>query len=392
MDEQLNYTPSAAFQSGDISGYGGQALTLQTSRNSSSVLGEVNLPLLKSLETDIAVRRDQYPNVSSTNPKISFRYQPVSQALVRASWGKGFREGSLPELYNPQTFGTTAFIKDPANGVSNQWNETLGGNPNLKPERSEQSSIGLVLDPVKGLSMSIDYWKINVRDLITTLGASAVIKGNYAGDPAYAGMVTRDGSGTITNIMNTNVNAGGVKVAGIDLDVRWQFLKSADYGTYTAHLNGTYLTKYDETLPDGSVQPSIGATYLPDDSETALTAVQNGGIIFRWRHQLTLDWQYKQFGLSLTQNYQSGYRDAPRADCSVCDITEQVRHGSFQTWDLQGTYTGIKNLTLRAGVKNLFNKLPPIDYNAGLYFQSGYDPTYYDAHGMFGYLTATYKF
>jgi iron complex outermembrane receptor protein len=170
-------------------------------------------------------------------------------------------------------------------------------------------------------------------------------------------------------------------------------LKSADLGNFSTRLNGTYVSKYDEKLPDGSIQHSIGATYLPDSSETALTAVAAGGIIFRWKHQLSFDWMYKQtFGLTLTQNYQSGYLDSPRVDCSVCDITDQVKHGAFQTWDLQGSYTGIKNLTLRAGVKNLTNKRPPVDYNAGLYFQAGYDPTYYDAHGQFGWVSAKYAF
>jgi iron complex outermembrane receptor protein len=47
---------------------------------------------------------------------------------------------------------------------------------------------------------------------------------------------------------------------------------------------------------------------------------------------------------------------------------------------------------LRAGLKNMFNRLPPDVITLNQYFQTGYDPTYYDPHGMFGYLNATYKF
>jgi iron complex outermembrane receptor protein len=116
----------------------------------------------------LGLRTDRYPNATSTNPKISFRYQPLSQLLVRASYGRGFRVGALPELNNPQTVATTATFTDPVSGTSGQFSQTVGGNANLKPEKSEQSSLGLVIDPVPGVSIAVDYWKINVNNLITT--------------------------------------------------------------------------------------------------------------------------------------------------------------------------------------------------------------------------------
>lgn len=66
--------------------------------------------------------------------------------------------------------------------------------------------------------------------------------------------------------------------------------------------------------------------------------------------------------------------------------------GAFSTWDIQGSYAGIKNLTLTAGIKNLFNRKPTDVITAGSYFQAGYDPTWYDVHGQTGYLSANYKF
>jgi iron complex outermembrane receptor protein len=129
-----------------------------------------------------------------------------------------------------------------------------------------------------------------------------------------------------------------------------------------------------------------------DANGSNLNAVSAGGILFKWKHQLSFDWKYKEYGLGLTQNYQSGYQDGVRADCAVCDVTDTQHIGSFQTWDLQGSYTGIKGLTLRGGIKNLTNKKPPEAITLGQYFQSGYDPSYYDAHGMTGYVSATYKF
>ncbi|OIQ89681.1 colicin I receptor precursor [mine drainage metagenome] len=389
-NENMDLVPSAAYQSGDISGYGGQLLPLNASRQSTSLYGELNVPLLKTLETDLAVRNDHYPQVTSTNPKISFRFQPTSRILARASYGTGFREPSLPELYNPQTYGTTANFKDPVTGTSGQFNQTLGGNPNLKPEKSEQSSLGLVLDPVKDVSVSIDYWKINVNNLVTTISPQLTVDQAAAGNGSYSSLVTRDSAGNITNIMATNINAGGLKTAGIDLGFRWLIARTANYGVFSTHLNGTYLTKYDEQLPDGTVQHSIAATNDPNG--LPLNATINGGIIFRWRHQLAFDWQFHGYGLTLTQNYQSGYQDNSRADCNACNATDALHVGAFSTWDVQGSYSGIKNLTMRAGLKNMFNRTPPQAITGYQYFQSGYDPSYYDAHGMFGYLSATYKF
>ena len=387
-DEKLDLSPSAAYQSGDVSGYGGSVLPLSASRSYQALFGELNVPILKNLESDLALRTDRYPNATSTNPKISFRYQPLSQLLVRASYGRGFRVAALPELNNPQTLGTSSTFVDPVTGTSGQFNVLAGGNPNLKPEKSEQSSLGFVIDPMPGLSVAIDYWKINVNNLVTTLSPEFVAEQAAAGNPLYTGLVTRDSAQNITQITSTNLNAGSLKTEGIDVDARWTIAKTANYGTFATRLNGTYTTKYDLTLPDGTVQPSIAHSITADGSP--LNAVANGGIIFRWKHQLAFDWKFQKWGVNLTQNFQSGYYDAARADSATG--TDAVHVGAFSTWDAQGAYSGFKNLQLRAGVKNLFNRKPPEVITLGNYFQGGYDPSYYDAHGATGYVSATYSF
>ncbi|HEU4373188.1 MAG TPA: TonB-dependent receptor, partial [Telluria sp.] len=332
-DESLKYNPSVAYQSGDISGYGGQALPLSASRNSSAIFGEVIVPVLKTLEADLAVRTDKYPAAKATNPKISLRYQPVQQLLVRASYGKGFRVAALPELNTPVSIATTATFTDPATGQLGQFTQIIGGNSHLKPEKSEQASIGFVADPVKGVSVAVDFWKINVNNLITTYDPEFLVDQAAAGVAAYEGFVQRDSAGNISRITNTNINANSLKTAGVDLDVRWAILKSATLGNFSTRLNGTYVSKYDETLIDGSVQHSVAATLTPEGDK--LNAVATGGVIFRWKHQLTLDWKYKAFGLGLAQNFQSGYYDNVRADSATG--TDAQRVGAFSTWDLNGS-------------------------------------------------------
>jgi len=399
--ESIDLKPSAAYQSGDVAGYGAAVLPFSASRNSHSFYGELDAPFLKSLEADLSVRNDHYPNASSTNPKLSLKFRPLDQIAFRGAVGTGFREPSLPELDTPLAPATTNIFTDPVTHVPGQFNEQVGGNPKLVPEKSKQFSLGTIVEPVRGLSASVDYYHVKIDHAIISLDAQTVVNLAAAGNPVYVPLVSRDSAGNITNIIANDVNSGGVVTAGIDVDVKWQGLRTS-VGQFGAELAGTWIQKYDLTTIDGTVQHSVGRTTDPTDS--AINAVTNGGLIFRWRHALTVNWKYGAYGLALTQNYQSGYRDAPPAinDCDPGDYTApdappEICHtgrrvSSFQTFDLQGEYDGVKNLSLRLGLKNMFNRQPfPVTTN-GIYFQTGYDPTWYDPHGRFVYASATYKF
>ena len=81
-------------------------------------------------------------------PKISSRFAPTQDFVLRGSWSNGFREPSLFELFAGKTSALTA--------ISNPWNPddinpeipiTIAGNPELEPESSESLSLGAVLSP-----------------------------------------------------------------------------------------------------------------------------------------------------------------------------------------------------------------------------------------------------
>ena len=138
--ESLDLRPSAAYESGDVSGYGAAVLPFSASRTSHSIYGEIDAPFLKMLEADLSVRNDHYPTASSTNPKVSLKFTPLDQVAFRGSIGTGFREPSLPELFTPLAPATTAIFTDPVTGAPGQFNEQVGGNPHLVPEKSKQFS------------------------------------------------------------------------------------------------------------------------------------------------------------------------------------------------------------------------------------------------------------
>ncbi len=89
----------------------------------------------------------------------------------------------------------------------------------------------------------------------------------------------------------------------------------------------------------------------------------------------------------LGNSYQSSY-----IDVNTDENGNTRRVGTLSLWDVQGSYTGFKDLTLTLGVKNLFDTNPPFTNSVGLTFQVGYDPSYYDARARFIYGSVRYAF
>ncbi len=395
-EEKYKFDPSAAIASGDISGYGGNFLVTDRSRNVTAAFAEISVPIVKGLEADGAVRYDHYEGVgNSTTPKLSLRWQPTRSILVRASAGRGFRAPSLQDLYLPQQTGVTPNglndpVRCPTTGSSidcaTQFATTLGGNPALKPEKSNNYTLGLVLEPINNVSVAIDAFKIDLKDTIVNGVTASIILSDLN---KYGSLVTRGPispgfpnlPGPIVNIDQTNINLGETKVAGFDVDAKWA-IPAGEWGRFTIALNGTYFSKYDVQNPDGTFTGGI------DQINTA-----TGGVIPRWRHYLSLDWTRGPWNMNVAQNYQTNYRDlCGNADPNCGVTTQPPLVSAYQTFDLQGTYSGFKNLKLTLGAKNIFNTDPPYTNSGGaVSFQAGYDPEYADPRGRFIYGRVTYS-
>jgi iron complex outermembrane recepter protein len=406
--EGFKVDPSAAIQSGDISGYGGNFLPVDKQRNVSAAFFEVSAPVIRSLELTAAARYDHYEGVGDrTSPKLGARFQPVKQVLFRGSVGKGFRAPSLTELYQPQTTGVTS------NGLTDnsrcpttrsaidcntQFPITLGGNPALKPEISTNRTLGIVLEPTSNASLALDYWEVDLKNtIIFGVTPAAVLA-----DPAKFGfLVTRaapDAScggcpGRIIDIFQGNLNFGETKVRGLDIDGRYRFPAAAS-GTFTLSFNGTYIHKYIVQNIDGTFS-SINGMVNPIVNGA-------GGVIPRWRHYLSLDWTLKPWNVTVAQQYQSHYKDIPGTfedlNPTSADFTGPQAHqrvGEYQLFHVFASYSGFmkEQLRITAGIRNLFDKKPPYSNAGGQnYFQSGYDPGYADPRGRTFLLSATYKF
>jgi iron complex outermembrane receptor protein len=351
------------------------------------MFGELNAPILKGLDGNVAVRRDDYNDVgASTNYKASLRYQPVREVLVRGSMGTGFRAPTLIDLWQPQTLGSSEQFNDPATGQADlQVNSLTGGNPGLRPEESKQRSIGIVLQPTQALSVAVDYFDIRVEDIISLPSAQEVVSRYRAGDPAFAGLVTlTPGSNDIESIIQTLQNVGSAKVRGVDLEAN--FRQRIGSGRLDLNMSGTYMIQFDQTSPGGAVSRKVGTMVEANGTPVLSTNANNDGVVLRWKHYLSATWTQGPWAVTLAQNFYKGYRDGDDLNGNPHRVPDQA------LYDLQVGYTGIRNLKLALGVRNLFDKDPPIYIPTSNQFQAGYDISLYDPRSRFVYLSAAYKF
>ncbi|HEY4067071.1 MAG TPA: TonB-dependent receptor [Burkholderiaceae bacterium] len=371
------------------------------SRNVAAIYTELNVPIIKELDITAALRYDRYSDFgNTTNPKLSFRYQPVQPLLVRGSYSTGFRAPSLYDLYAPRVFTNTPDnLNDPVRcpggnpiaGASRsdncqvQFESQIGGSPNLRPEKSKNWTLGFVVEPSSSLNFGVDFWWITLTQQIGAPLDTDIFTG-YAGQ--YAGSIHRAPDGSLSTdgsqcpgpncgyIDQFQTNLGGVKTAGVDLSANYK-MRLESVGNFNFNFNGTYVYKFQYQTADGGPYFNNLGVY---GGGVALSAAQ-GGPVFRWQHTLAANWTRGDYGLGLVNHYKSGYTDQ--------DPSNTV--ASYMTWDLYGSWQATKGLQLTAGVRNLADRQPPLS-NQSATFQVGYDPRFTDPSGRTFFLRGTYNF
>ncbi|MGZ5033492.1 MAG: TonB-dependent receptor plug domain-containing protein [Usitatibacter sp.] len=394
-EEKFTFSPSQAYQIGDVAGFGGNIFGVDKKRHVASVYGEAAIPILRELEVDFGVRFDDYQSVgNTTNPKVSFRWTPSQEVLLRASYGSGFRAPSLTDLYNPQGTSVTANgTRDPlrcpvvATGnpsdCNNQFPTTTGGNPDLKPEKSRSGTLGFVFEPTKQLSIGADAFWISLRDQIVLGGLNfATILLNADNATRFSNFLIRgapdgnaSGLGPIVSVIQTNANLFKAKLSGYDVNL----VARPDIGSahhLTLRLDGTYMWQYIVQNFDGSYRNNM-------DTELAAGA----GVTPKWRHVLSATYDRGPWMLSLQQNFQDSYNDITGNQAGA---TPRVV-GAYETFDAQMRFTGVRNLQLTLGVKNITDRDPPYT-NGGGQFAAGYDISYADVRGRFVYGSLKWSF
>ena len=394
--EQLTQASDPTFASGDILDLAASQ-SLSGKRNVRALFVEANVPLAKGLEADIAVRHDHYSDFGgTTNPQVSLRWQPAAGLLVRASAGTGFFAPSLTGLLLPPEYGlTNGNLSDPARcpathaaqDCNTEFPTLGGGNPALQPVTSSQWSVGGVWAPMRELTLGVDYVSILLANRISFFSAPqslALCPNGVTGltchlihrgpiDPAYPTL-----PGPIVQIDQVLTNFGKQKASAIDFTVQFQS-PEMNWGRFKLIFTGTYNIENQREQLDGS--------YINQVNHYTTTG-GSPGVIPYWHHYLELDWNYGPWSVTLTENFQTGAYDqspGPGTGTSLRVI------GDYDVWNAGFAYTGRRNWTLSAGIKNLFDRNPPFS-NQTQNFQVGYDPSYGDPHGRLFWVAARYAF
>lgn len=409
--ESLNYDPAQAWRDGAIGNYS-QLRGANGSESLSALFAELNLPLLKNLEAQAAVRYDRYQLAgSTTNPKLGVRWTALPELMFRTSYSTGFRAPTLSQRFNEGRGGFDS-AKDPkrclledayfSRDCDGSVLSLLTGTKSLKPETSKQFNVGFVAEPVKNLSLGLTFWKIKWNDRIENLDNASVLAGE---DSAYKNSVRRlavsaeDQTayneltaaqraamgplvGRLDQLAVGLINRSQVITSGLDAEIAYT-LRTSDFGRFKLSSEASFTRQYDRILLSDDPMINCG-------NNTACEAGEYG--YPKLLAKVGLSWDKGAWAATSTANFTSHYHVDRTPSKDINNYYDEYAKGymiaSATTVDASVSYSGFKNLVLRGGANNLFDRAPSFDPTSDI----GYDINYGNPRGRYVYLSASYTF
>jgi iron complex outermembrane recepter protein len=392
--ESFDFRDDQSSQTEAIIGAGSPAALPKVDRDIKAVFAELNVPIVKNLEAQFAVRSDRYSDFgSTTNPKVALSWRPMPSLLLRGSYNKGFHAPDFGPLYEGSTDGQfTSDVNDPTYANCATAPDPLfcsirpatksGGNPRLQPEKSKQWSIGTVIAPTDWFTASIDLFNVEIDDRISNRTPQEVL----ANAGTLGQYIVRNPNGSINYIQGGWLNVAGDKVRGVDLGLALNHKN--DMGRWTATLDGTYLNSYKTRKFDSDPWSERVGEFGDFDFLWDLK--------LRWKHTATFGFARGDWSTTLTQIYKSGYKsevDGYGSGVILQDLGFQKKIKAYTTYNLSFAYTGMKSTTLTMGISNLFNTDPPFsNHNVDNVAGAGWDARVADPRGRAFNLRLTHKF
>jgi outer membrane receptor protein involved in Fe transport len=431
--ESLSLQPDNAFSTGDLTGQGAPTLAVNGSYSVTEFIGEAEVPIVQdsvfhNLSFNGGYRYSSY-SVSNgrkynTNTwKLGLDFAPVRDFRIRAGYNRAVRAPNIQELFAPQFIGLDGST-DPCAGFAiaagntgciaqglrigqtvtpnpaAQYNGSLGGNPNLNPEVGTTKTLGVVFTPgmVPGLSLSIDWFDINVKGLIQGFGADAILTACNSGNAGACALIHRDAAGSLWLSSNGYVtdlphNVGSVQTRGVEFNGNYAHELSG-IGKLSLNLVGTLLSKHvtDNGLTAsydcaGFFGPTCGnpSPKWRHKARLSLNTKSGIGVSAQWRYFGPVDVEYTNTSTTLS---------GPSYDFN--------RHiGSQSYFDLAVTADIGNHFSWRIGVNNLLDKEPPLLHsgsgsfgqsNCGGFCNGNTNPGTYDALGRYLYTGITLDF
>lgn len=355
------------------------------------------------LEVSVASRYSDYSTFGdTTNSEVGVQYQLNDMVGLRGTFSEAFRAPSVPDLYGG-TFlsyptaddacddntasGGQATASCQANGVpatgyvSNlvQIPTLYGGNPDLQPETSESWTVGAVIDPIDGLSMTIDYWSIEIENAVGTVGTTDLIRlcatqGLYC-DRTFRFSSPASVEGQIIRVEDTNNNVGTETYTGVDLGISAD-LPSVAGGDLTLDMQATYNEETQVVTAAGLVVEDLAGTVS-----------QTYGMYSRWRALTKVNWNKGAINVSYTNRYIHGVTDEVDDFWTLEPTYTEIPEVMYN--DITVSYTTDSMGTVALGITNFTDEEVPFVPSA---FNANTDQENYDLFGPVINLRYNYTF
>lgn len=388
--ESIDDVPDAQTLLGNIVDYGTTGSV--ASRNLYSVYGELALPLMANLDAQVAARADHYSDFgNSYNPKLALAWRPNEKILLRASATTSFKAPTLPEIGATTTgyatvadwarCGPLGYVGAQCSYGPKQYSK---GNPNLKPEKAKNYSAGIVLQPMKELVMSLDWYGINQRDTIQALDPQYVLD-HEDSIPGFAALVGRDprnpaleskhpglNKGRINSVTTPYSNVGKTNISGFDLDVKYELALGA-YGKLRFNEVLNHTLKFDQSItPNDAPVSRLDSVYRP-----------------KWSNSFATSYEYGIHLLTLTARTAASTLNIDDPTHVQDPVVTNARIPSYTVWDMNYSVKANPKLTVNVGVNNVFDKAMVYANTPNV---NAYVQALNDVVGRYAYVNARYAF
>jgi iron complex outermembrane receptor protein len=397
---------------------------------------ELDAPVLKQLEFDGAVRYDHYNTYgSSTTPKIGFKLTPIQQIMFRGTYSEGFRAPNPVESASSGAGGYFGNFADPVlcpTGNKNSPNTYPNqcaipevfltvSNPDLKPEKSNSKTLGLLLEPIQGHTQQVDWYDITLNNQIYPASEDLAFSPiAVRGAPQTQPYV--NSSGVLTSATPAvgdflyyevpYININETQTKGFEFEFTDRF-KLGEYGKLKSDFQITHMLHYYFYQP--GITPAkldLAGTHGPNEISGDTGTPRNRA---RW----LWTWEQGPYEVQLAANYISGYNVLDPSAISGSYPGGQITCGdalndafnfpggpffygpypqgachvaSFTTFDIYGSWNMTKNWTFHASVDNFLDRKAPADEQT--YAAPNYNPSLHMAGAVGPFITigARYTF